>query len=327
MPTRRSAAGSAVTTVIEEYIATIYLLAADGAPVIGARLARQLGVAPASVTEMVQRLVRDGLVRLLDSKAIELTDAGESLAESLVRRHRLAERWLTDELGLAWSDAQDEAARLRHALSPAVEQRLASALGNPETCPHGNPIPGEAGRGRGRGGVALTRADIGPALVVDRLAERAEREPAALRTLEAAGLVPGVRLYLREVDEVAGTVTIERAGQCHELPLAVAATVIVRDPEPPSPGREPTEPDPEPTYVVDVAAVDGWCRAHHQRGDRFEIGGCAPGGMCTEALVALHPQLARLRKRVDAGGKPIAEIPCPEDGTVTFRVELKRQDR
>ncbi len=325
MPTRRAAAAARpeITPVVEEYLATIYLLGSEGEPVIGARLARRLGVAPASVTEMLKRLQAAGLVRLTPTKAIELTEVGYPLAEALVRRHRLAERWLTDELGLDWSEAQGEAAKLRHALSPRVEERLAASLGEPETCPHGNPIPGRAGR-RPRGGVALARAELDVALVVDRIGERLEQDPEALRAIEAAGIVPGVRLYVRAIDEVAGTVTIERAGRRATLPLEAARGIFLRDPLPPDAETDDAEADADSTYVVDVASVDGWCRAHHQRGDRFEIGHCSPSGLCVEALAALHPRLEQIRRRARAGGPTVADIPCPEDGTVTFRVEFKR---
>jgi len=109
--------------------------------------------------------------------------------------------------------------------------------------------------------------------------------------------------------------------------LELAEGILVRDPEPVDPRREAPAADTDPAWVVDVASVDGWCRAHHQRGDRFEVGHCSPGGMCYEALVALHPELESLRRRANAGGSPVAELPCPEDGTVTFRVELKRAAR
>jgi Mn-dependent DtxR family transcriptional regulator len=95
-----------------------------------------------SITEALRRMQREGYVASRAKKEIRLTTRGWAIAETMARRHRLLERWLTDVLGLDWSRAHDEAHRLEHALSPVVEERLAQMLGMPSTCPHGNPIPG-----------------------------------------------------------------------------------------------------------------------------------------------------------------------------------------
>src|SRR5438876_10161856 len=87
-------------------------------------------------------MARDGLVRMNGRKELELTPSGMRSAESIVRRQRIMERWLTDGLGLDWVTADAEAARLEHAVSDVVERRLYQVLGKPKTCPHGNPIPG-----------------------------------------------------------------------------------------------------------------------------------------------------------------------------------------
>src|SRR5438477_11293860 len=114
----------------------------EGEPLRSARLADWLGVSRPTVTIGLRRMARDGMVRLTRDKEIGLTAAGMRAAESIVRRHRIMERWLTDGLGLDWVTADEEAARLEHAVSDVVEQRLYEVLGRPATCPHGNPIPG-----------------------------------------------------------------------------------------------------------------------------------------------------------------------------------------
>src|SRR5438874_9208063 len=114
----------------------------EGEPPRSARLADWLGVSRPTVTAALRRMTRDGMVRMNSRKEIELTAAGRKAAESIVRRHRIMERWLTDVLGLDWVAADAEAARLEHAVSDVVEQRLYEVLGRPATCPHGNPIPG-----------------------------------------------------------------------------------------------------------------------------------------------------------------------------------------
>src|SRR5438445_4048440 len=116
----------------------------EGEPLRSARLADWLGVSRPTVTIALRRMARDGMVRMTRSKEIELTPAGMTSAESIVRRHRIMERWLTDGLGLDWVTADEEAARLEHAVSDVVEKRLYESLGRPKTCPHGNPIPGHS---------------------------------------------------------------------------------------------------------------------------------------------------------------------------------------
>src|SRR5437868_11452672 len=141
--TRRSRA--AVTTAsTQDYLAAIYDLGGSGQPVIGARLAKHMSISAPAVTEAIHRMVRGHYVKVGHGKELALTPRGKQVAEVMARRHRLIERWLTDILGLNWTDAHEEAHRLEHAISPRVEDRLAELLGMPSTCPHGNPIPGMA---------------------------------------------------------------------------------------------------------------------------------------------------------------------------------------
>src|SRR3981081_1377806 len=114
----------------------------EGETLRSARLAEWSAVSRPTVTVALRRMARDGMVRLSARKEIELTPAGRRAAEAIVRRHRIMERWLTDGLGLDWVAADEEAARLEHAVSEVVERRLYEVLGRPQTCPHGNPIPG-----------------------------------------------------------------------------------------------------------------------------------------------------------------------------------------
>src|SRR5436305_6744881 len=130
--------------VISRYLEAIYYMFSEGEPLRSARLADWLGVSRPTVTIALRRMARDGMVRMTRTKEIELTPRGMKAAESIVRRHRIMERWLTDGLGLDWVTADEEAARLEHAVSDVVEKRLYEALGRPKTCPHGNPIPGHS---------------------------------------------------------------------------------------------------------------------------------------------------------------------------------------
>src|SRR5438067_3482184 len=125
----------------EEYLEAIHELVEEGAVVIQARLAERVGHSAPAVSEMVRRLRGEGYLEV-ENRAIVLTRKGRGAAESVVRKHRLAERLLTDVIGLEWHKAHMEAGRWEHVISDEVEQLLVVKLGNPATCPHGNPIPG-----------------------------------------------------------------------------------------------------------------------------------------------------------------------------------------
>src|SRR5215207_6587342 len=125
----------------EEYCEAIYELHEDDVEVIQARIAERLEISRPAVSEMIRRLDGAGLVTI-EGGSIRLTTAGNTLAEQVVRRHRLAERFLTDILQLSWADAHTEAGKWEHIISEPVEAAIIRVLGNPTTCPHGNPIPG-----------------------------------------------------------------------------------------------------------------------------------------------------------------------------------------
>ncbi len=126
----------------EEYLETILELEEEGIVPIRARLVERLGVSAPAVSEQVNRLVGGGYTELMDDRSLRLTDKGRTLATSVVRRHRLAERLLVDVIGLEWEKVHREADRWEHAISADVEEKLVQLLGDPATCPHGNPIPG-----------------------------------------------------------------------------------------------------------------------------------------------------------------------------------------
>jgi DtxR family Mn-dependent transcriptional regulator len=152
-----------------------------------------------------------GMVRMNKRKEIELTASGRRAAEAIVRRHRIMERWLTDGLGLDWVTADEEAARLEHAVSEVVERRLYEVLGRPTTCPHGNPIPGYSEALPRE--VRLATLERGTHASVSRVSEVAEREaPTLLTYLHERGLTPGRELAVTEVDGVARTIRV-RAGK------------------------------------------------------------------------------------------------------------------
>jgi DtxR family transcriptional regulator, Mn-dependent transcriptional regulator len=197
--------------VVAHYLEAIYYMWSEGEPLRSARLADWLGVSRPTVTVAVRRMAGYGMVRMNRGKEIELTASGRRAAEAIVRRHRIMERWLTDGLGFDWVTADEEAARLEHAISEVVERRLYEVLGRPTTCPHGNPIPGYS-KALPRE-VRLASLKSGSHAAVSRVSEVAEREaPTLLNYLHERGLTPGREIAVLEVDDVARTIRI-RAGK------------------------------------------------------------------------------------------------------------------
>jgi DtxR family Mn-dependent transcriptional regulator len=210
--------------VVSHYLEAIYYIWAEGEAVKSARLADWLSVSRPTVTVALRRMTRDGLVRFNSRKDIELTAKGRRMAEAIVRRHRIMERWLTDALGFDWVTADAEAARLEHAVSDVVEKRLYKALGKPQTCPHGNPIPGYSEAAARE--VRLAGLGTGDIASISRVSEVAEREaPLLLAYLHQRNLVPGKEVRVVEVDDVAKTLRIQAGNRKFTLSNATAAKV------------------------------------------------------------------------------------------------------
>ena len=189
---------------VEEYLETIFALEEEGIPVIQARLAERLGKAAPSVSEMLDRLEADDLI-VRSARQITMTPKGAALAQAVVRKHRLAERLLVDIIGLDWDKAHVEAGRWEHVISDDVEDRLVILLGNPTTCPHGNPIPGVEPSGPEQR--RLDEAQPGDRIRLERITESVEHEAASLSYLGDHGLTPGT-LALIQARAPDGTLTL-----------------------------------------------------------------------------------------------------------------------
>jgi DtxR family Mn-dependent transcriptional regulator len=172
----------------EEYCEAIFELREDDVDVIQARIAERLEVSRPAVSEMIRRMEKSDLVDV-QAGTIRLTTDGMSLAESVVRRHRLAERFLTDLLGLSWAEAHVEAGQWEHVMSEPVEAAINGLLEHPTTCPHGNPIPGAGYRQPDL--VALSALRVGDGFTVTRIPEELEFTPGLLEYLETSSLLPG----------------------------------------------------------------------------------------------------------------------------------------
>ncbi|MFZ4519791.1 MAG: metal-dependent transcriptional regulator [Microthrixaceae bacterium] len=193
----------------EEYCEAIWELREDQIDVIQARIAERLEVSRPAVSEMIRRLETEGLIELRHG-SISLSPEGRSLAERVVRRHRLAERFLTDVLGLSWAEAHVEAGKWEHVISDSVEAALSRVMGEPTTCPHGNPIPGAdytAPASR-----PLSELQVGAPFTVSRIPEELEFTPGLLEFLESNSLLPGHAGVLTALSPD-GTATVEIDGR------------------------------------------------------------------------------------------------------------------
>lgn len=215
------------TPTIEDYLGVIYTLERDGEAVIGARLAEWLEVSPPTVTATIKRMIRDGWVAMDRSKEIHLTPAGRQAAQSVLRRHMLAELLLARMLGVPWSQVHQEADAMEHTISPETVERLAVKLDHPETCPHGNPLPGYEDRISGF--YPLSEAQVGQRLVIRRVHESAEEQPDLMVYLEQHDLLPDTEVVVEQVMPFNETITLDCSGQTIVLGLAPAALIYVEE--------------------------------------------------------------------------------------------------
>src|SRR6476646_3920040 len=176
----------------EEYLESILAIEEEGVVPMRARLVERLGLSAAAVSETVGRLSEHGFVELHGDRSLHLTDKGRRLATTVVRRPRLAERLLVDVIGLEWEKVHREADRWEHAISSDVEEKLVELLGDPATCPHGNPIPGSKRKTSGAPTVPLSRSVPGR-VTVQRVNERLESDDVGISLLADARLIPGQR--------------------------------------------------------------------------------------------------------------------------------------
>lgn len=222
---RRELDGRRETTeTAADYLMTIRYMHGEGPPVIAARLAERLGVSAATVSEMVNRLVREGLLSVDEgTRELLLTDAGRTEAERTFRRHALAEWLLTEVVGLGWAEADEEAHHLQHAISDRVADKLDELLGFPPTCPHGNPLPRDGRTPERPAGELLSEAPEGSEVTVLRVTEEAEEDARLLTYLQEHEVRPGSVFRVAEVAEHIGTMTLERGDMRVTLGLVAAA--------------------------------------------------------------------------------------------------------
>ncbi len=209
------------SATIEDYLSVLYILERDGEPVVGARLAELLKVTPPTVTNTLKRMIRDGLVIQLTSHAPQLTEQGRAMAQSVMRRHMLAE-WMLKPL-VSWSRLHVEAHGLEHAISAEVEKALIKNLSAPELCPHGNPLPGY--EDAVSAWFPLTRVTEGEQILIRRIHEFAENSPSILSFLEENHIFPGIMVDIQKILPFNQTITI--LAENHEVSLGFAVAQYI----------------------------------------------------------------------------------------------------
>ena len=215
----------ALSAAEQEYLESLFWLYEAGFPMTGANLARAMQLSPPTVHEMLRRLERGGWIARPSSRSIEFTELGRERAESVVGRHRMIERFLTDVVGVPWDDVHEEAEKLEYAMTPRFEAYVRQAVGDARTCPHGHPIKVH----ERLDGVPLADCAVGATVTILRLENEAED---LLHYLKGAGIEPGVTGEVVANDGEA--LEIRHAGGRSTLTFSVAETVsVTADPSPP----------------------------------------------------------------------------------------------
>ncbi len=214
-----------LSSTIQDYLSLLYVMERDHEAVIGSRLAELLGVTPPTVTNTLKRMTRDGLITM-NKDGTHLTETGWDAARVVIRRHMLME-WMMAKT-LPWSKLHGEAHQLEHAISAMTETALLEQLGHPQTCPHGNPLPGceqavDAW-------VPLTQIPAGTTVTVRRIHELAEENAQLLGYLETKQITPGMQATVTEILPFNQTVTIEVHSQPVTLGNAAARYIFVEKP-------------------------------------------------------------------------------------------------
>jgi DtxR family Mn-dependent transcriptional regulator len=209
----------------EEYLEAIYRLEKKKGSAKTMELARKLNVVPGSITNTIESLERRGLVIHEPYKGVKLTEKGQRIASNVLRRHRLAERLLTDILHLDWSEVHDAACKLEHALSPEILNPLENALGHPKTCPHGNPIPTKKGKLVEEESKPLTDLNSGESGIIVRIADE---NPILLKALGSLDLIPKSYVKVEGKKSFTGPINILVNGKRHTVEQKLAIHVHVK---------------------------------------------------------------------------------------------------
>ena len=211
---------------VEQYLETVLELEEFGIVPMRARIVERLGVSAPAVSETVKRLEREGFLTMDRDRVLHLTVSGRAYATTVLRRHRLAELLLVDVLKVPWAEVHEEACRLEHAISDNIERHLVALLGDPGTCPHGNPIPGSANLVVDPRPIQpRSTVPPGTSCVLRRIDEHLQTQMEHMRFLEREAMLPGCKVRVLEPSD--GQVTLDLDGRTVQVEPAVAAKLWV----------------------------------------------------------------------------------------------------
>lgn len=287
---------------VEEYLEAISKRQRTETPVSTSSLAADLGVSLPAVTEMMQRLAAEGLVRYEPNKGTLLTAEGSRTALTTIRRHRLWERFLTDILGMQWDKVHDEACRLEHAISPETEAKLSALLGDADTCPHGHPIPDRNGTTKEQELKPLSGFDVGQTV---RISAVSIEEGRLLRKIEKLGLKPKSVARIEKKDSD-GCMELRLDGHTVLMDKATADCLLSRVL---SPGEEAK--DEEIPMIALQTGESGVLKSY--RGGKDMLGRCLSMGFTPGSPVRMvenygrGPVLVKVHDVEVALGRGIAE--------------------
>jgi DtxR family transcriptional regulator, Mn-dependent transcriptional regulator len=216
--------GEKNSATIEDYLETLYILQRDGVPIVGARLAEYLKVTPPTVTNTLKRMHRDGLVAS-DEQGFHLSEQGFEMARTVMRRHMLTEWLLITILKVPWSQTHSEAHNLEHTVSEMIEEQMRTNLGNPKTCPHGNPMPGF--ESFTSNWPPLPEIAAGETVIIRRVHELGENDPGLMKFLEENGILPGAEVEISEILPFNQTISLNLNGRLVSLGFSSAKFIYV----------------------------------------------------------------------------------------------------
>jgi DtxR family Mn-dependent transcriptional regulator len=287
----------------EEYLEAIYKRQKNEKMASTSVLAKDLGVSLPAVTDMLRRLESEGLIEYVANKGAALTADGNERAISVVRRHRLWERFLTDILGLKWNRVHNEACRLEHATSPETEEKLASLLGNVDTCPHGQPIPDKNGNIKEQPVVPISEFEPGQSARIEVIAE--ETSP-LLSDIDKLGLKPKTIVTVEKKDSD-GSIELQAGGERRWLKKETAALLLAQ----PVSAQEKTNEVEEIAITRLASGETGIMKSY--TGGRGMLGRCLSMGFTPGSRVKMvknfgsGPVLVKVHDTEVALGRGVAE--------------------
>jgi DtxR family Mn-dependent transcriptional regulator len=213
-----------ISNQAEEYLEAIYRLESKIGYARTMDLSRKLGVVPGSITNTIENLEKKGLVTHEPYRGVKLTDNGRKIASLILRRHRLAERLLTDFLHIDWSEVHYPACKLEHAITPEIIKPLEKALGHPKKCPHGNPIPTGCGGIIEEPTIALSELDNKTSGIIEKITEE---KPETLKQLTKLKLTPGEQIEITKQNSE-GRLTIRRKNTICEIDQNLAEIIYIK---------------------------------------------------------------------------------------------------